>query len=619
MDWDKIFQGTKNLFGLVLRYYTDKKADNYLKLAQVLIEEYDEDISNAEYHVDKTKVITIKKRRKALFKTLPQISIFEFMKPKYVRYTLLILEGIIGFLAFYNAFNHPSVLNNFFLYSFIFYYFGFNFLLSRYYTLRAIETGRKFYDYNNYYVAPTKEEKYMTQPQQTEVQYTEVEDVITHSIPAVQNNLKDLQHYIEAVDYVDKLINKDKNGAVNINIELSKTDNEYIDDIYVNFPREINASRFDKEDVKQAFIYGSENLSLINIIYDDNCVKNKYIRLIFQKKSLPEILMFDESMLDFEKEDTRNTKFFIGLGYDGPVYFDVFDLPHMLLAGATNSGKSNLSLFLIMQMARKGELHIFDFSTKNATDFYIFRKKGYDIVTRNDGLDRIAAKMDMLTNEIKRRNKIIQEAECVNIYGYNKKFPENKMDMVYIVIDEYLSLVDMIDDNEGYDDNNIELASQTARRVSEILRTARSCGMILMVIVQDPRIDKDYFTSKMRNQFNVRIAARLQDSYASEIMFLDGDIVNKAFSNAIDSKGFALIQGAVNVSKRINFNDKFIFLKVPLLEFSNEEDTVRFFNLIPSPKTKKRSITELIQKNENSEPIVKPTDKEEVNWDLDFL
>lgn len=112
------------------------------------------------------------------------------------------------------------------------------------------------------------------------------------------------------------------------------------------------------------------------ILHDEISIKDSRITLFLEEKELPTVVKFDESKID----KSSDTRVYVGEAFDGSVYLDFNDEPHMLVAGTSNCGKGVTQNVIMMQLSQKGELIIIDLSTKGGGDYSYYGTKGYRII-----------------------------------------------------------------------------------------------------------------------------------------------------------------------------------------------------------------------------------------------
>ena len=188
----------------------------------------------------------------------------------------------------------------------------------------------------------------------------------------------------------------------------------------------------------------------------------------------------------------------IGMGVDGRGFYeDLENLPHLLIAGSTGSGKTvlmhNLILSVLMKHGPKDvELYLID---PKWTEFSPYDQLGY-CHTVSDPL-RSATLLDKLCKEMDERYGILASGGASNIKSYNAKHPD-KMTRKIVFIDELADLM-----------------QSTARKsveasISRLSAKARAVGIHLVIATQYPTV------KVITGQIKANITARISLSVATK-------------------------------------------------------------------------------------------------------
>jgi hypothetical protein len=160
-------------------------------------------------------------------------------------------------------------------------------------------------------------------------------------------------------------------------------------------------------------------------------------------------------------------------------------LPHMLVAGSTGSGKSVFLYTLIASLTHyhdPDEIELVLVDPKK-TDFILFGnlphlRNGEIIKEPEDAVGQLTA---LINQEVQRRTEILEEAIRKNIYSYNEHNPANPIPPIFVIIDEFADLSDVLDGGEEEEEFNTAL-----RRLAQ---RARSVGIHLIIATQRPTTD----------------------------------------------------------------------------------------------------------------------------------
>ena len=173
----------------------------------------------------------------------------------------------------------------------------------------------------------------------------------------------------------------------------------------------------------------------------------------------------------------------IGKGVSGdPIIADLAGMPHMLIAGATGSGKSICENCIIMSIIYK--------ASPDEVKFIMIDPKAVELTMYN-GLPhlaipvvtdpkRAAGALDWAVREMMRRYKLLSESGCRDIKSYNLRVKEDEsaepLPQYVIVIDELANL--MMTSPKEVEDSICRLA-----------QLARAAGMHLVIATQRPSVD----------------------------------------------------------------------------------------------------------------------------------
>lgn len=174
-----------------------------------------------------------------------------------------------------------------------------------------------------------------------------------------------------------------------------------------------------------------------------------------------------------------------GMSPEGKIIdFDISELPHMLVAGTTGSGKTVFLYSVITSLTERfseDDLSLILIDPKR-TDFVYFNQLPHLEYGRviTDAEEAIALLDVVLTDELERRTTILQESMVRDIKSYNRKNPQKKLPHLVIVIDEFADLADVMNgpQREEFD-----------RSVKRLAQRARSVGIHLILATQRPSAD----------------------------------------------------------------------------------------------------------------------------------
>lgn len=216
----------------------------------------------------------------------------------------------------------------------------------------------------------------------------------------------------------------------------------------------------------------------------------------------------------------------MGVSYDGPVVTDFNRVPHLLIGGATNSGKTTILKTIVFQCLMK--VNALD---EQAVDVYIIDLKGGQdypphwrnrdcsfCVTAEDALSVLGG----LVTELERRLKLFSDASerfgvpCSSLDDYNRLCPDAPLRRNVIVIDELAEITD----TTGMDKPHKELAAAVVGKLATIARLGRSVGFNLVIGVQ--RGDANIVPGQIKSNISGRVCG-VADDTLSRIILGNGD------------------------------------------------------------------------------------------------
>ena len=238
-------------------------------------------------------------------------------------------------------------------------------------------------------------------------------------------------------------------------------------------------------------------------------------------------------MIEWKDKFLSQQSFILNLGESitGPVSVDLTRVPHILLGGATGSGKSVLLKLLLMQANKKGaKVCIADF--KGGVDFPpVWHKECRMCFEEQSTLELLTE----LTEELERRKQLLKTAGLPNIDHYNAATGENLQRYIF-ACDELAQMLD----KTGLTKEQKEIINKIESNLSIIARLGRAFGIHLILATQRP--DSTILNGQIKNNINYRICGRA-DNVLSQIIL---DNTNAADQIPEDAQGrFILHDGTV--------------------------------------------------------------------------
>jgi S-DNA-T family DNA segregation ATPase FtsK/SpoIIIE len=203
----------------------------------------------------------------------------------------------------------------------------------------------------------------------------------------------------------------------------------------------------------------------------------------------------------------------LALGKDttgAPVVADLTAMPHLLVAGATGSGKSvglNAMICSILYKATPADVRFLLIDPKRL-ELSVYEGIPHLLAPVVTDAKEAAARLRWIVGKMDERYKTLQMKQVRNIEGYNKAVPEDqRLPYWVVVVDE---LADLMMVSAGEVQNSLVRLAQIARAV----------GIHLIIATQRPSVD--VVTGLIKANFPTRIAFQVASKVDSRTI-LDGN------------------------------------------------------------------------------------------------
>ena len=277
-------------------------------------------------------------------------------------------------------------------------------------------------------------------------------------------------------------------------------------------------------------------------------VPNKHLSAVFLREVIE-----DKEFVNSKK----NLAFALGKDIGGKcVVGDLSKMPHLLIAGATGSGKSVCINTLILSLVYKyspQEVKLLMVDPK-VVELNVYNGIPHLLIPVVTEPKKAAAALNWAVNEMTRRYKLFADSGVRNIESYNTLFEkgiiEEKLPWIVIIVDELADLMMVCPhDVEDY--------------IGRLAQMARAAGMHLVIATQRPSVDvitgviKANIPSRISFAVSSQIDSRtILDSAGAEKLLGKGDML---YYPVGESKPLR-IQGAFiseeEVEKVVNFIKK---------------------------------------------------------------
>ena len=178
----------------------------------------------------------------------------------------------------------------------------------------------------------------------------------------------------------------------------------------------------------------------------------------------------------FQEADSKLT---LGLGKDitgQPIIADLDEMPHLLIAGTTGSGKTVCVNSLILTLLFR--------VTPNELKFLMIDPKMVELMPFNDlphllcpvvtDAKKASAALNWVVNEMEERYRLLAKVGARNIEAYNEK--QENIPYIIVIIDEFADLMNVARD-------------QIENAVTRLAQLSRAVGIHLILATQRPSVD----------------------------------------------------------------------------------------------------------------------------------
>jgi len=238
---------------------------------------------------------------------------------------------------------------------------------------------------------------------------------------------------------------------------------------------------------------------------------------------------------------TRPHNLMLALGKDvaGKVWFvDLPRLPHLLIAGATGSGKTvciNTILLSLLYQNTAETLRLILIDPKRV-ELTMYNGIPHLLTPVITNTQKTVSALKWTIGEMERRFEVFSEAGNRDITSYNQKHPDRRLPHIVFVIDELADLM-------------ATAASEVEAGIIRLAQMARAVGIHIIVATQRPSVD--VITGLMKANIPGRIAfsvASLMDSRT---------ILDASGAEKLLGRGDMLLQTA-ELTKPVRIQDAFV-------------------------------------------------------------
>lgn len=202
----------------------------------------------------------------------------------------------------------------------------------------------------------------------------------------------------------------------------------------------------------------------------------------------------------------------LGVSYQGEFSVDFSQLPHMLVAGSTNGGKTNFCRCLLFQLLAKG-----------AAVYLVDLKEGGDYLDLEEDCnclyshDEICAGLNDIVTELRRRLKLFREKGVAKLEDYNKLSNVDSLQRIFVLVDE----ASILFDTTAMSKEEKAIVAQIEKSLLTITRLGRAAGCHAIICTQRPDIDS--CSGALKSNIEIRVSTHCADTATSMTILGTGD------------------------------------------------------------------------------------------------
>ncbi|MGM0378162.1 MAG: DNA translocase FtsK 4TM domain-containing protein [Bacillota bacterium] len=268
------------------------------------------------------------------------------------------------------------------------------------------------------------------------------------------------------------------------------------------------------------------------------------------------------------KDSEEKLKFVLGKDISGKtIVGDLSSMPHLLIAGATGSGKSvciNTIINSILYNATPDEVKFLMIDPK-VVELSHYNGIPHLILPVVTSPKKAAIALNWAVKEMEERYEKFAETFTKDLKSYNQKHPDKKMNQIVVIIDELADLMTVA-------------PKKVENSISRIAQKARAAGIHLIVATQRPSVDvitgviKANIPSRISFAVSSAVDSRtILDEGGAEKLLGKGDMLYKPVG---DPKPIRL-QGAFISDQEVQKTTEFIKNQIDSDKVDYKEDIVK--------------------------------------------
>ena len=254
---------------------------------------------------------------------------------------------------------------------------------------------------------------------------------------------------------------------------------------------------------------------------------------------------------------------------DNIIIEDLTQLPHLLVAGTTGTGKSNFLSTIIVDIIYKfkpSEVKLILVDTRK-TNFQRFNALPHLLVPAISEPQKVIEMLKYIIREMSNRYKLFADKKVDNIDSYNK-ISEEKLPRIVIIIEDFYDLM-------------VNTEKEIEIYIQRLIQMCRASGINIIISTQRP--STDVITGEIKANIPARIAFKVPsqndsktiiDTAGAEELLIYGDILFSKVSECkikrvqipyISDEEIEDIMNEMKINNELNYN-------IELLNFVNKKD-----------------------------------------------
>ncbi|WP_129677722.1 FtsK/SpoIIIE domain-containing protein [Candidatus Chloroploca sp. Khr17] len=221
---------------------------------------------------------------------------------------------------------------------------------------------------------------------------------------------------------------------------------------------------------------------------------------------------------------------------------DLRTLPHLLIAGATGTGKSVMVNAVLCQLIKRFDesvlqLWLVDLKGGMELSYYERLPHVHTLVTKSPELPAMLLDLQV---EMDRRTTLLRERESRDLDAYNAQMPRaRRLPYIVLVVDEIANAM-LNKSRVNLDGQKMSIAQATEALLADLAARARATGIHLIISTQRPSVD--VVTGLIKANFPCRIAFGTASEIDSRVIVDDSGAHGKRDGRMLFRRNIDLIE-----------------------------------------------------------------------------